>query len=177
MQSNFNLAPKLTIAFAHATFNAVNTVLLFPFISQLAFIVTSYTFKWGRRRKCTNLNILMMFYFIQHQVWQYQMQKETVVMFKKAIANFVRATNFFNTRDKKIADKVSLKDEINILDQEIAKYLTGLFKEKLNSIDNDYASSLLDVTRDIERIADHAQGLVQDVQYQIKKVMVLFRRS
>lgn len=52
-------------------------------------------------------------------MWQYQMQKETVVMFA-AMAIFVRATNFFNTRDKKIADKVSLKeDEINILDREL----------------------------------------------------------
>lgn len=41
-----------------------------------------------------------------------------------------------------------------ILDQEIAKYLTGLFREKLNVFDNEYASSLLlDVIRDIERIS------------------------
>lgn len=38
-------------------------------------------------------------------------KKETVVIYKKAIANFVRATNFFNTKDKKIADKVSLKED------------------------------------------------------------------
>lgn len=49
VQSNFNLAPKLTIAFAHATFNAVNTILLFPFISQLCIYELQYTFKWEER--------------------------------------------------------------------------------------------------------------------------------
>ena len=40
MQEILHLTPKLTIAFAHGSFNTINTILLFPFIGVLAYIVT-----------------------------------------------------------------------------------------------------------------------------------------
>ena len=40
MEVHFKLTPAMTVAFAHGTFNITNTILLFPFIGTLAFVVT-----------------------------------------------------------------------------------------------------------------------------------------
>ena len=40
MELHFKLTPAMTVAFAHGTFNITNTILLFPFIGTLAFVVT-----------------------------------------------------------------------------------------------------------------------------------------
>src|SRR5699024_1409648 len=40
LQEAFQLNPKMTIAFAHGSFNIVNTVIQFPFIGGLAWLVT-----------------------------------------------------------------------------------------------------------------------------------------
>ncbi len=39
-QTSLNLNPEMTIAFAHGTFNVTNTIIQFPFIAVLAWIVT-----------------------------------------------------------------------------------------------------------------------------------------
>lgn len=40
MEVHFKLTPAMTVAFAHGTFNITKTILLFPFIGTLAFVVT-----------------------------------------------------------------------------------------------------------------------------------------
>src|SRR5690606_38852570 len=40
LQTALNLNPEMTIAFAHGTFNVTNTIIQFPFIALLAYIVT-----------------------------------------------------------------------------------------------------------------------------------------
>ena len=39
-ESTLNLAPEMTIAFVHGTFNITNTIIQFPFIRALAYFVT-----------------------------------------------------------------------------------------------------------------------------------------
>lgn len=40
LQHTLDLNPAMTIAFAHGTFNITNTIIQFPFIAVLAWIVT-----------------------------------------------------------------------------------------------------------------------------------------
>src|SRR5690606_22385942 len=40
IQALMNLDPKMTIAFAHGSFNAANTIVQLPFVGVLAWIVT-----------------------------------------------------------------------------------------------------------------------------------------
>ncbi|MBF0716210.1 Na/Pi cotransporter family protein, partial [Gemelliphila palaticanis] len=48
-------------------------------------------------------------------------------------------------------------------------YLTLLFREKLSNKEGVVASALLDGTRDIERVGDHARDMLVSVNYFIKK--------
>lgn len=172
IQGYLHLTPKLTIAFAHGTFNVINVLIQFPFIGLLAYVVTkiipetedekSYTPEYLDKTLLENAPVIAVD----------QAKKEVLVMFDKAIENLRRATEFFETRNNKIAEKVVIKEEeINHIDHEISTYLTDLFKYTMLERQGEISSTLLDTTRDIERIADHAMGLVTDTKYQIKKHM------
>src|SRR5690625_7808812 len=40
LQTQLNLNPEMTLAFAHGSFNLTNTIIQFPFIGALAWLVT-----------------------------------------------------------------------------------------------------------------------------------------
>src|SRR5690625_7867589 len=40
LQTQFNLNPEMTLAFAHGSYNISNTIIQFPFIAMLAWLVT-----------------------------------------------------------------------------------------------------------------------------------------
>lgn len=173
LQTFLNLPPKMTIAFAHGFFNVANTIIQFPFIAGLAYIVTKI-FPITEEEityKPEYLDTLLI-----HQapsVALGQSKKEIAVMLTKANRNFDLASEFFQNREEKLSAKVERKEEeLNHLDQEITKYITQVFREHLSVKEGEIGSSLLDITRDIERIGDHAMGIVRDVNYQIKKSLV-----
>ena len=86
---------------------------------------------------------------------------------KKSLKNSV---DYFMTRDEQYNEKAEiLEDAINTFDEEMTNYLTLLFREKLSPKEGLTASILLDGTRDIERIGDHARDIVASVNYQLKK--------
>ncbi|VWL85631.1 Na/Pi cotransporter family protein [Oceanivirga miroungae] len=170
MQVLLHLSPKLTIAFAHGSFNIVNVLIQFPFIGLLAYIVTKiipekedekvYQAEYLDRNLLESAPILALS----------QAKKEVIVMLKKSIANLNRASEYFDTRNPKLAEKaITREEEINNLDHDITTYLTDLFKQPMSEKNSEIISSILDSTRDIERIGDHAIGLVNDVKYQVKK--------
>ena len=64
------------------------------------------------------------------------------------------------------------EEAINNIDQEITKYLTTLSQEHITEKDGEEISMYLDMCRDVERIGDHAIGIVRDVRYEIKKKLI-----
>ncbi len=173
MQEYLHLTPKFTIAFAHGTFNIANVIIQFPFIAGLAYIVTKIIPETEDEIAYVPENLDEILIESAPIVALSQAQKEMLVMFNKTIDNLKRASDFFENNDEKLANKIEAKEEeINYIDHEITRYLTLLFKEQLPEKQSEIGSTLLDTTRDIERIADHAMGLVNDLKYQIKKNMI-----
>ena len=73
-------------------------------------------------------------------------------------------------RDEQLREKgETYEDAINNFDEQMTDYLTLLFREKLSPKEGLIASTLLDGTRDVERIGDHARDIVLSVDYQIRK--------
>ncbi|WP_068268262.1 Na/Pi cotransporter family protein [Caviibacter abscessus] len=173
IQTFFSLPPKMTIAFAHGFFNVANTIIQFPFIAGLAYIVTKI-FPITEEEityKPEYLDALLI--HKAPSVALGQSKKEIGVMLTKANRNFDLASEFFQTRQEKLSSKIERKEEeLNQLDQEITKYITQIFREHLSVKEGEIGSALLDITRDIERIGDHAFGIVKDVNYQIKKSLI-----
>lgn len=169
MQEILGLNPKVTIAFAHASFNIATTFVLFPFIGFLEFLVTKFI-KESEEEKEEKINPLDLTLLHTPAIALSQVKIEMGKMLQLSLENLKYSVEYFHTRDEKIAKKVIKGEEkVNMYDHEITKYLTTLSKELLTDKEAEEVSVLLDMCRDVERISDHAHGIVKDVEYQIKK--------
>lgn len=171
MQKLLHLNPKMTIAFSHGTFNAVTTVLLFPFIGALEYIVV----KLIKEKKEAEKDVYTVKYLDPMlmgtpSIALGQVKLELIEMTNFSLENIKESVEFFNTREEKYSKEVEEKEEvINYIDQEITKYLTGILRENLNDKDGEDVTAYLDMCRDIERIGDHAAGIIREVNLGIKK--------
>ena len=170
LETTFGLNPKMTIATAHGTFNILNTVLQFPFIWLLVIVVTKLIPGEDEQIKYSTQYLDKSLISSAPAVALGQVQKEFIEMLilsKKSLRN---AVEYFMTREESLNEKGETYEEaINNFDEQMTDYLTLLFREKLSPKEGQAASILLDGTRDIERIGDHARDIVTSVNYQIKK--------
>ncbi|MFZ7805451.1 Na/Pi cotransporter family protein [Bacillus thuringiensis] len=167
-QTSLNLNPEMTIAFAHGTFNVTNTIIQFPFIAVLAWIVT----KIIRGEDATidfkpqHLNPI----FIEQSpaIALTEAQKEIIRMAEFSLHGLKEASQFLNTQDKKHANMATqLEGAINNLDKKITEYLVLLSEKPLSPTDSEKHSVLAGVVGDIERVGDHVENLVELVDFQI----------
>lgn len=169
VQTKLNLNPKMTIAFAHGTFNLVNTIIQFPFLVLLAKLVTKLIPDDDKIEKYKPKYIEKLLIH-SPAIALGQVKQEIISMTEITRKNLIDATNYFRTHNEKLGKKIAKREEgINYLDQEITKYLTELSKENLSNFEGEELSIYLDMCRDVERIGDHASLLLKDVEYQIKK--------
>ncbi len=170
MEAFLGLNPKLTIAFAHGTFNIINTVIQFPFIWLLVIVVTKLIPGEDEIIKYKTQFLEKSLISSAPAVALGQVRKEFVDMALLSKKSLNNAVKYFFTREPRLNDKGTKYEEaINSIDEEMTNYLTLLFREKLNEKEGIEASSLLDSTRDVERIGDHARDIVDSVNYQIRK--------
>ncbi|BBM57086.1 Na/Pi-cotransporter II-like protein [Leptotrichia trevisanii] len=169
-----HLNPKVTIAFAHGSFNIMTTILLFPFIGVLEYIVVKLIREKEEdkvvEQKPKYLDAALIY---TPSIALGQVKQEMLSMISIALKSLGKSVEFFHDRNEKTAEKVEKTEEaINNIDQEITKYLTSLSQEHITEKDGEEISMYLDMCRDVERIGDHAVGIVRDVRYEIKKKLV-----
>ena len=153
VEAKLSLEPKMAIAFGHGTFNIFNTVLQFPFIWLLVKIITKIIPGEDEQIKYSTQYLDKSLIASAPAVALGQVEKEFVEMLTLSKKSLKNSVDYF----------------INTFDEEMTNYLTLLFREKLSPKEGLAASILLDGTRDIERIGDHARDIVGSVNYQIKK--------
>ncbi|PFV84745.1 sodium:phosphate symporter [Bacillus sp. AFS059628] len=167
-QTSLNLNPEMTIAFAHGTFNVTNTIIQFPFIAVLAWIVTKII-----RGEDSSINFKPQHLnpiFIEQSpaIALTEAQKEIIRMAEFSLDGLKEANQFLNTQDKKHADMATqLEGAINNLDKKITEYLVLLSEKPLSPTDSEKHSVLAGVVGDIERVGDHVENLVELVDFQI----------
>ena len=170
LETTFGLNPKMTIATAHGTFNILNTVLQFPFIWLLVIVVTRLIPGEDEQIKYSTQYLDKSLISSAPAVALGQVQKEFIEMLSLSKKSLRNSVEYFMTRDESLNEKGETYEEaINNFDEQMTDYLTLLFREKLSPKEGQAASILLDGTRDIERIGDHARDIVTSVNYQIKK--------
>src|SRR5690606_13132818 len=71
------------------------------------------------------------------------------------------------TKSKKDAEMgYQLEDAINNLDQKITDYLVLISAESLSAADSTRHTMLMETVRDIERIGDHFENIIELIDYQ-----------
>ncbi|MBZ4221997.1 Na/Pi cotransporter family protein [Bacillus wiedmannii] len=167
-QTSLNLNPEMTIAFAHGTFNVTNTIIQFPFIAVLAWIVTKII-----RGEDSSINFKPQHLnpiFIEQSpaIALTEAQKEVVRMAEFSLHGLKEANQYLNTQDKKHENMATqLEGAINNLDKKIIEYLVLLSEKPLSPTDSEKHSVLAGVVGDIERVGDHVENLVELVDFQI----------
>ena len=173
MAQILHLNPKVTIAFAHGSFNVITTILLFPFIGVLEYIVVKVIKEKDEDKVEHKPKYLDAALISAPSIALGQVKQEMLSMISITLKSLERSVKFFHNHDEKDAERVEKsEDAINNIDQEITKYLTTLSQEHITEKDGEEISMYLDMCRDVERIGDHAIGIVRDVRYEIKKKVV-----
>lgn len=166
LQVKLSLNPEMTLAFAHGIFNVSNTMIQAPFIAVLAIIVT----------KLVPGDDFTIDYKAQHLDQRFigrspaialgQAREEVVRMGEFAEQGLLETEQYLLTGQKKHSELAKqYEDAINNLDKKINDYLIQISSRSLSSNDSRLHSMLLDTIRDIERIGDHMENIIEIKDY------------
>jgi len=160
------LEAKMQIAFAHGSFNVANTIIQFPLIGAWAYLVTKmipgedvtidYKPKHLDRR------------FIEQSsaVALGQAKEEVIRMGNFSVEGLKVAYEYLKTGNKKHAEMgYQLEDAINNLDHKITDYLIEISSVSISAIESERHVTLMDMVRDIERIGDHFENIIELIDY------------
>ncbi|HGR2803461.1 TPA: Na/Pi cotransporter family protein [Streptococcus pneumoniae] len=139
-EATLNLAPEMTIAFAHGTFNITNTIVQFPFIGALAYFVTKIIPGEDEVVKYEPL------YLDEH---------------------FIKQAPSIALGNAKKGHKT--EEAINTIDEQLTRYLIALSSEALSQKESEVLTNILDSSRDLERIGDHTEALLNLTDYLQRK--------
>ncbi|MDR7072756.1 Na/Pi cotransporter family protein [Fictibacillus barbaricus] len=164
-----HLQPAMQIAFAHGTFNITNVLIQFWFIGVLASLVS----------KLIKGEDQMIEYKPKH-LDEIVLETSPVMAIRQAKLEILRMAGFaqsglkeailyLNSKEKKNADlALQYEEAINNLDRQITSYLIKLSAHPLTKQESNEHSMLLDASRDIERIGDHMENVIELVDYQMR---------
>ena len=169
-ESTLNLAPEMTIAFAHGTFNITNTIIQFPFIGALAFVVTKLIPGEDEVVKYEPLYLDQQLIKQAPSIALGNAKKELLHLGNYAAKAFDLSYDYIINSDEKVAEKGHKTEEaINTIDEKLTRYLISLSGEALSQKESEVLTNILDSSRDLERIGDHAEALINLNDYLQRK--------
>jgi phosphate:Na+ symporter len=162
-----NLNPEMTIAFAHGIFNVSNTLIQLPFIAALAYIVTRLIPGQDAIIEYKAQHLDPIFIEQSPSIAIGQAKEEVLRMGKFAVQGLEETNQFLKTKNTKHSGTAyQLEDAINNLDRKITDYLVLLSTSSLSKHESEEHGNLMDTVRDIERIGDHFENIIELVEYQ-----------
>ena len=169
-ESFLNLAPEMTIAFAHGTFNITNTIIQFPFIGALAFVVTKLIPGEDEVVKYEPLYLDQQLIKQAPSIALGNAKKELLHLGNYAVKAFDLSYDYIINSNEKVAEKGHKTEEaINTIDEKLTRYLISLSGEALSQKESEVLTNILDSSRDLERIGDHAEALINLNDYLQRK--------
>ncbi|QQK79720.1 Na/Pi cotransporter family protein [Salicibibacter cibi] len=165
----FNLGPPMTIAVAHGAFNVANLLIQVSFIGALATIVTKLI-----PGKDTEIDYKAKHLdpsFIQRApaIALGQARAEVLRMADYAQQGLHEVNKYIKHHQRKNAEMAGRYEEaINNLDHEITNYLMQISNRSLSTENSYVHTMLLDTIRDIERIGDHFENIMELVDFQMR---------
>ncbi|QOY36149.1 Na/Pi cotransporter family protein [Anaerobacillus isosaccharinicus] len=163
-----DLNRPMQIAFAHGIFNTANVLIQLPFIAILALIVTKIIPGKDSAIEYKAQHLDPMFIQQSPVIALGQAKKEVLRMSEFAEQGLLEASQYAKTNQKKHAElTVQFEDAINNLDHKITDYLILISAKSLSAKDSELHSMLMDTVRDIERVGDHMENIVELIDYKI----------
>ena len=162
----FHLEPRMQIAIAHGSFNILNTIIQLPFISVLVALVTKVIPGNGRDIDVAAKHLDPAFIDSSPAIALGQAKEEVLRMGDYALRGLEETFHYMKTGDEQsISSVLQFEVVLNNLDKEITNYLVIVSKQSLSRADSVRHHMLLTNVRDIERIGDHFENILELLQY------------
>jgi len=172
-QGLLHLSPEMTIAFSHGAFNVTNTIIQFPFIGALAYFVTKLIPGEDEVVKYEPLYLDENLITQAPSIALGNAKKELLHLGEYADKAFNLSYDYIVHQNEKTAEKGHKTEEaINTIDEDLTRYLIRLSSEALSPRESEVLTNILDSSRDLERIGDHAEALINLTDYLIRKKVV-----
>ncbi len=160
----WNLNPKMQIAVSHIIFNVTTTAILLPLSSQLVKLVDKIL-PSDKQDKLLEVNLSMLDKNVMEFLPSTALgiaKDQTVVMGNLAVQAVAGVQKYFNTQDQEVRD-MTLKIEatLDAFDQKLMKFLYSMEHSRLEQSDLHTYSKILKSYKDIERIGDHCENLIE----------------
>ncbi|UOQ93751.1 Na/Pi cotransporter family protein [Halobacillus shinanisalinarum] len=166
LQSQLNLDPEMTIAFAHGSFNVANTIVQFPFIAVLAWIVVKLIPGEDSVIEYKPQHLDPIFIEQSPTLALDQAKEEVIRMGEYAYKGLEETSLYLNNKQQKHSEMaMQIEEALNNLDRKITDYLVDLSQASLTDEESHKHSALMDSVRDIERIGDHFENIIELIDY------------
>ena len=169
----FSIEPMMQIALSHIIFNIGGTLLFYPFIKQLVWIIRKVIRGEEQERIEINTNDFDLQLAKSLPSAALEISKRATIKMGEITSECLLETRkLFNKEQKASVDTVSqLEDIVNNFDSKITDYLLIISKEGLSEKDTDANSINLQIVKNLERIGDLSMNLAEfyDLVYDSKE--------
>lgn len=160
------LESKMQIAFAHGSFNVANTLIQFPLIGTWAYVVTKLIPGEDVTIEYKPKHLDRRFIEQSPSVAIGQAKEEVIRMGNFSVDGLKATYEYLKTGNKKHAETgYQLEDAINNLDRRITDYLIEISAVNISPVESERHVMLMDTVRDIERVGDHFENIIELIDY------------
>ncbi|RLL48067.1 Na/Pi cotransporter family protein [Oceanobacillus piezotolerans] len=178
LQQQLALNEEMTIAFAHGSFNVINTIIQLPFIAVLAWIVTKLIPGEDSVIQYKPKHLDPIFIERSSSLALEQAKLEVVRMGEYAYKGLEETSLYLTTNQPRHSDTaIQIESAINNLDRRITDYLVQISSESLTEAESSKHTTLMDTVRDIERIGDHFENIIELIDYKITNKVNLSKQA
>lgn len=165
ISESLNLNPAMQVAFAHGLFNILNVLIQMWFIDQIAELVTrlvpgeieiiGYDDSRLDRRLIQSSPVMAL----------NQVKLEIEHMGEFVLNEVETVFNYFNNREEEDYEKArQLEEVVNDIDMKLTEYLMLISTEELPLRNSNEHRTLVEVTKYLERIADHGEHILLNIK-------------
>lgn len=174
LETALQLKPKMTIASAHGSFNIMNALIQLPLVAVLIWIATKLipSEQSPYEQRANYLDPI----FIQRSstVALSQAKSEVIRMGEYSVQGLEETRSFVMTKKLRYAEAArNIEDRLNRFDKDISNYLINLSGTSLSELEITQHTALMDAVRDIERIGDHFENIIELTEFKISNNITL----
>lgn len=168
LQSSLDLNADMTLAFAHGSFNLTNTIIQFPFIGALAWIVTKFVPGEDTLIEYKPKHLDPIFIQQSSTLALDQAKAEVIRMGEYSYKGLEETNKYLTTQSQKHSEMaMQIEGALNNLDRKITDYLVELSGESMSEMESAKHTALMNSVRDFERIGDHFENITELIDYKI----------
>ena len=103
-----------------------------------------------------------------------QAKKEVIHMGNLSLDGLKASLSYLKTNNPNDAELAKiLEKNINLLDEEITKYLVKIFPHSITPQDSNELQAMLNLVCDIERIGDHSENIIEQINFMLERNITL----